>query len=227
MTKEDIFKKIVIRIHELYVAVQDIDTKLTIRDQLRDQKIYSAEQKLKLAKGRAERSHRTHQLILIGSIWRDFLMDNNLYKYLYDAKYFEKTLSNIKNVSVDEEHTILDGVEISTPTSYTGRNKKFIHYFCTIGGMWESYWRHICKNDIRDKRIYKIFKQIENGNFDISKIDDDNYIDFKFFCSEKYCQKIGAFDDFFKNRCLKLDEKNFFIFLRNHKTEIIDALIQS
>ena len=90
MTKEDILKKIVIRrIHELYVAVQDVDTKLPLRDQLRGSKIYSAEQKLKIAKGRAERSHRTHQLIFIGCIWDKFLHDNNLSDF-YDVNFFYK-----------------------------------------------------------------------------------------------------------------------------------------
>ena len=226
MAKEDNLKKIVIRrIYELYVAVHNIDTKLSIRDQIRNPKIYSTKQKLKIAQGRAERQYRTHQLIFLGSIWDDFLRHNNISEY-DDVKFFQSALSKLKNVNVDEENLILGNDKFDLPIlPYTGRDKKIIHYYCQIGGAWESYWRKIGKDDKRDKKIYKIFKQMENGKFDITKIDDDDFTDFNFFCNEKHCKKIGSFNNFFKNRCLKLDEKFFYEFLRYHKSNIIDALV--
>lgn len=192
-----------------------------------DQYIYSIEQKIKKQNGRAERSHRTHQLILIGSTWRDFLFDNCLYKYMYNVNFFDKVLKTIKNVNVAEELILDFNDDVLLPSPYNGRNKKVIHHYCQIGGTWEAYWRGICKDDHRDKRLYKIFTQIEHGNFDVNKIDDDKYIDFNFFCNENRCEKIGSFNNFFKSRCLKLDEKFFALFLQHHKSDIIDAIIQS
>ncbi|MBO6305266.1 MAG: hypothetical protein J6M62_09360 [Selenomonadaceae bacterium] len=99
-----------------------------------DQYIYSIEQKIKKQNGRAERSHRTHQLILIGSTWRDFLFDNCLYKYMYNVNFFDKVLKTIKNVNVAEE-LILDFTDdVLLPSPYNGRNKKVIHHYCQIGG---------------------------------------------------------------------------------------------
>ena len=181
-------------------------------------------QQMKLREtGRAERNRRTHQLIFIGSVWSDFLKKNNLMGY-EDVHIFENILQKIsKNVNVAEENIIIGHDDFALPVSpYTGRDKKIIHYYCQIGGTWESFWREICKNDSRDKRIYKILKQTENEKINLEKI---KYEDFNFFCNEKRCEKIGAYNNFFKSRCLKLDEKFFYGFLYRHKQDIINTLI--
>lgn len=193
-----------------------------------DQYIYSIEQKIKKQNGRAERQRRTHQLIFIGCIWDNFLRNNNLSDF-YDVNFFTNVLNKIApKVNVAEEYLFFENENFDLPVAaYNGRDKNIIHRYCQIGGTWESFWRSVCKNDTRDKRIYKIFTQIERENFDIIKINDDDFIDFKFFCNEKHCQKIGAFNSFFKSHCLKLDAKFFYLFLSAHKSDIIDALIQS
>lgn len=194
---------------------------------IKQQASYRADQKNKIAKGRAERQRRTHHLIFLGCLWDDFLAKNNLSEKT-DAKIFENVLNQIENVNVSEEYLIFENENFDLPVpAYDGWDKKIIHRYCQIGGSWESFWREICKNDIRDKKIFKIFKQIENENFDVTKMNDDDFLDFKFFCNEKHCQKIGAHKNFFKSRCLKLDEKFFYIFLQQHKNEIIDAITHS
>lgn len=195
-----------------------------IMPHIKNQIAYKLRQIQLRQKGRTERNHRTHQLIFIGCIWEDFLKNNNLSEK-NNVKIFESVLNKIsKNVNVAEEYTIIGHDDFDLPVyPYTGRNKNIIHYYCQIGGTWEAFWRSICKNDSRDKRIYKILQQTENGKIKIEKINNDN---FSFWCNENHCEKIGAFSNFFKLRCLKLDTKFFYEFLNYHKQDVINALIQ-
>lgn len=181
---------------------------------------YKSNQKILRIKGRSKRSHRTHQLISIGSIWRDFLFDNCLYKYMYNVNFFDKVLKTIKNVNVAEE-LILDFTDdVLLPSPYNGRNKKVIHHYCQIGGTWEAYWRAICKNDKNDKTMYLSQKKYKADQI-LDIISNNKPVDNYPICNELKCKKIGLI----KSRCLKLDEKFFYLFLRQHKNEIIDAIV--
>ena len=93
-------------------------------------------------------------------------------------------------MNVAEEYLFFENENFDLPAAYNGRDKNIIHRYCRIGGAWESFFRHIRKNDIRDKTAYLIHR-----NYNAKQIQDvirnnkpiNNYP----ICNESKCKKIG------------------------------------
>ena len=122
------------------------------------QKIYRKKQKILRQMGRAARKKRTHQLITIGMAWQHFLRQHNLAMIpeIPDPKKFESLLNklsedeNIMTIVIFDDLFYM-GVTNDDDLHYYGHNKTYIHYLCSIGGAWESFYKKMCRNNPREK----------------------------------------------------------------------------